>query len=349
MRAAVLKDIGRLDIEDVPVPDPGPGEVLVRVRACAICTTDVKIYRHGYSSFQPPLILGHELSGTIAAASPGVKGWQEGDRVAVGPNIACGHCWFCSKGLETACDDLRTIGVHMNGGFAEFIRVPTDAVRGGCLNRIPEEVSFEEATLLDPLSCALNASELSGIRAGDTVVVIGAGPTGCLNIEVARSLGARAIMVQRSLRRLEEARFVGADVYLSPLADDVKARVIEETGGRGADAVIVACNAPEAQQEALELVRKRGNVNFFGGLPKTSPTVPINSNLIHYGEFSVVGTHGGSSEHCRKALSLIADGRVQAKSYLTCRFPLGRLLRGIETVEKREALKVIIQPQGEES
>ena len=347
MKAAVLTNVGKLGIKDVPIPQPDSGGVVVKIEACAICTTDVKIYRYGYSGFNPPLILGHELSGTIYAIGSELTGWNEGDRVAVGPNIACGNCWFCSRGFPTACDNLRTIGVHMDGGFAEFVRIPAGAVKGNCFNLIPSGVSFEEATLLDPLSCAVNASELSNIKEGDTVVVIGAGPTGCLNVEVAKSLGAKVILVQRSLQRLDNARFTGADIYLSPLSDDIKAQVKEETKGRGADAVIVACNSPQAQEEALELVRKRGSVNFFGGLPKDSPTIKLNSNLIHYGEFSLTGTHGGSSEHCRKALSLIAEGKIKAKRYLTHKFSLSELLAGIETVEKKEGLKTIIKPGGQ--
>ena len=345
MKAAILTDVGELSIEDVPMPQPDTGGVVIRIEACAICTTDVKIYRYGYSGFKPPLILGHEISGTIHALGAEVSGWQEGNRVAVGPNIACGDCWFCSRGFHTACDNLKTIGVHMDGGFTEFVHIPGDAVKGDCLNLIPSEVSFEEAALTDPLSCAVNASELSDIREGDTVVIIGAGPTGCLNVEVSRSLGARVILVQRSLQRLDNARFTGADIYLSPLTDDIKARVMEETEGRGADEVIVCCNSPQAQEEALELVRKRGNVNFFGGLPRGSSTINLNSNLVHYAEFTVTGTHGGSSQHCRKAVSLIAEGKIKIKNYLTHEFSLSELLTGIETVEKKEGLKTIIKPR----
>jgi len=344
MKAAVLRTVGHLTVEEVPPPEADEGGVLVKVEACAICSTDVKIYRHGYSGFEPPLILGHELAGTIASVAPKVRGWRKGDRVAVGPNIACGECWFCRRGLATGCDNLRIIGVHMDGAFAEFVRVPAEAVRAECLNRIPAGVSFEEAALIDPISCAVNASELSGVKAGDTVVVIGAGPTGCMNVEVAKSCAARVILVQRSVKRLEDAAFTGADVCLSPTVDDVTARVREETSGRGADAVIVCCNAPEAQQDALQLVRKRGSVNFFGGLPKDSPHIQLNSNLVHYGEFSITGTHGGSSEHCRKALGLIAEGKVKAKRYLTHRFPLAQLLEGIAVVEGKQGLKVIVNP-----
>lgn len=343
MKAAILTDVGKLSIQDAPMPQPDSGGVVVRIEACAICTTDVKIYRHGYSGFQPPLILGHELSGTIHALGSCVTGWQKGDRVAVGPNIACSDCWFCLRGFPTACDNLKIIGVHMDGGFAEFVHIPDEAVKGGCLNLIPSGVSFEEAALIDPLSCAINASELSGIREGDTVVVIGAGPTGCLNVEVAKSLGAKVILVQRSPQRLKNAHFAEADVYICAGTEDVKSRVRQETEGRGADAVIVACNSSQAQEDALELVRKRGSVNFFGGLPKNEPTIKLNSNLVHYRELFITGTHGGSSEHCRRAVSLIATGKIKAKRYLTHQFYLEELLAGIETVERKEGLKTIIK------
>lgn len=346
MKAAILTDVGKLSIQDVPIPQPDSGGVVVKIEACAICTTDVKIYRHGYSGFRPPLILGHELSGTIHTLGSRVTGWKKGDRIAAGPNIACGDCWFCLRGLATACDNLKIIGVHMNGGFAEFVHIPGEAIKGGCLNLLPSGVSFDEATLIDPLSCAINANELSGIREVDTVVVIGAGPTGCLNVEVAKSLGARTILIQRSPERLKNAHFTGADVYICSGTEDVKSRVRQETKGRGADVVIVACNSSQAQEDAIEMVRKRGSVNFFGGLPKDSPAIRLNSNLVHYSELFITGTHGGSSEHCRKALSLIADGKIKAKRYLTHQFYLDELLVGIETVERKEGLKTIMKPKG---
>lgn len=344
MKAAVLKAIGQIALEDRARPAVDDGAVLIKVEACAVCSTDVKIYRHGYSGLRPPLVLGHELAGSISAVGNGVRGWREGDRVAVNPNIACGQCWFCRHALPTACDSLSTIGVHMDGGFAEFVIVPSQAVQADCLRRIPTGVSCEEATLTDPVSCAVNAAELSSIQAGDTVVVVGAGPTGCMNVEVARSRGARVILVQRSLHRLEDAGFTAADVFLSPLREDVTARIKEETGGRGADVVIVSCNSPQAQLDALGMVRKRGNINFFGGLPKNSSCIALDSNVVHYAEISITGTHGGSSEHCRRALDLIASGNVKARKYITDNFPLDDVLDGLAHTEQRRALKVVIHP-----
>jgi len=345
MKAAVLKDIERIRVEEVKEPVCSEDSIIVKVKACNICSTDVKIYRHGYSSIKFPLILGHELTGVIAEVGKSVRGYKEGDKVAVAPNIPCGKCYYCTKGMQTACDNLRTIGVHSNGGFAEYVLIPNLAIQQDCVNIIPDNVSFEEAALIDPVSCAINACELSKVKLGDTVVVIGAGPTGCLNVEICKNAGAgKIILVQRSIERLNKAKFTGADVYVSPLEEDVIQRVKEETKGRGADVVIVACPSAEAQRQAIEMVAKRGSVNFFGGLPKDNPFVNLNNNLIHYKECSVVGTHGGSSRHCQLALQLIASKKIKTKEYITHRLSLVNFLEGIDIVEGKKGLKVAIIP-----
>ncbi len=345
MRAAVLKDIGKIKIEEVKKPVCFEDSIIIEVKACNICSTDVKIYRYGYSSIKFPLILGHELAGVIAEIGKNVRGYKEGDKIALAPNISCGECYYCTRGMQTACDNLRIIGIHSNGGFAEYVLIPNLAIQQDCVNIIPGNVSFEEAALIDPIGCAINACELSKIKLGDTVVVIGAGPTGCLNVEICKDAGAeKIILVQRSIERLNKAKFTGADVYISPLKEDVIQRVKEETKGRGADVVIVACPSAEAQKQAIEMVAKRGSVNFFGGLPKDNPFVSLNNNLIHYKECSVVGTHGCSSRHCQLALQLIASKKIRSSKYITHRLSLVNFLEGINIAESKRGLKVAIIP-----
>jgi L-iditol 2-dehydrogenase len=347
LKAVYLKGIEDVAVTEAPDPRiPGQG-MLVRVDACAVCGTDVKMYRHGYAAAKLPLIPGHELAGRIERIEGSFPGFREGMRVAVAPNIPCGVCAYCRDGLQTACDSLVTIGVHRDGGFAELLALPAHAVEAGCVFPIPEGVASEEAALIDPASCAVNACELSRVKPGDTVVVLGAGPAGCLCVEVARSFGAsRTILVQRSAARLEQAAFTGAGVFVDSSREDPVARVLKETGGRGAEVVIVAAGTPEAQVEAMRMAAKRGNVNLFGGLPKSSPTIALDSNLVHYKEFSIVGTHGGSNRHCALALGMIADGRIKARQYVSRRFPLTEYLAALAAAEGKAGLRMFVNPGG---
>lgn len=345
MKAAFLTGVQSIELREAPPPKPSRGGLIVKVKACAICGTDIKMYKYGYSAAKFPLIPGHELAGTIAQVGENTRGYQEGDRVAVAPNIPCGKCFCCQRGMQTSCEKLQTIGIHRDGGFAQYVAIPAQAVEEGCVMPVPEGISFEEAALIDPVSCAINAAELSRVKVGDVVVVIGAGPVGCLNVEVSRAFGAQKIvLVQRSLSRLKEAEFTAADVYVSPLKEDIVGRVMEETKARGADVVIVACGSGQAQQEALKMVARRGNVNLFGGLPKDSPFIKFDSNLIHYKEAFVIGTHGGSTRQCKMALDMIASGKIKAKEYVSSRLHLTDFIKAIELAEQRKGLKIFINP-----
>jgi len=345
LKAAVLTGVKNLELREVPDPQPPRGGLIVKVETCAICGTDVKMYKYGYSAAKLLLIPGHELAGTIAEVGENIQGYREGERVVVAPNIPCGTCFYCQRGMQTSCDRLQTMGIHRDGGFAQYVMIPPQAVKQGCVISIPKGISFEEAALTEPTSCAINACELSRVKVGDVVVVIGAGPVGCLNVEVCRAFGAqKIILVQRSLPRLKQAKFTGADVYVSPLKEDVVKRIMQETGGRGADVVIVACGSGEAQEQALGMVAKRGNVNLFGGLPKDSPFIKFNSNVIHYKEVSVIGTHGCSTRQCKTALDMIASGKIKAKEYVSYRLGLSDFLQAIKLAEERKGLKIFVSP-----
>lgn len=242
------------------------------------------------------------------------------------------------------CDNLKAIGYHYNGGFAEYMVVPEDAVRNGCVNKIPGGVSFEEASIAEPLACVINGQSLSRVEVGDTVLILGAGPIGCFHAEFAACTGAgRVILADISPERIKMAQFTGS-ILVDTSKNDIKKIVAELTGGRMADRVIVAVGIPQPQEQALELVAKRGSVNYFGGLPKEKPFINFNSNLLHYGEFFVTGTHGSNPIHNKIALDLIAAGRVHAKKYITHAFALDNIGKGFEKAEKKEGLKIIIKP-----
>lgn len=346
MKAAVLEKIEDLGIKEVAKPFPRQGEILLRVKACAICGTDVKVYHHGHRLITFPRITGHEVTGEIVETGKGVEGYKVGDRVAVAPAVPCGKCFCCRRGHQEMCENLRAIGYFWDGGFAEYMVVPEVAVANGCVNCLPENISFEEGTLAEPLACVINAHELSEVELGDTVVVIGAGPIGCMHVELARVRGAsKIILVEISEGRLNQSKkIVSADVYVNSGKERAVERVKKETQGRGADKVIVACGSGKAQMEALQMVAIMGNINFFGGLPKDASCINFDSNIVHYKECSIVGTHGSSPRHNQLALRLIAGGRIEIGKLITHRLPLERLREGIEIAEKGKGLKVIIQP-----
>ncbi len=346
MKAAVLKGIENLEMEDISRPTPSPQEILIKVKACSICGTDIRVYHHGHKHMRFPRITGHELSGEIVEIGKRVEGHKLGDKVAIAPAIPCGKCYYCRRGMQSMCINLTALGYHYDGGFAEFMVVPENAVRNGCVNTIPSELSFEEAALAEPLACAINGQQLSQIGLGDTVVVVGAGPLGCIHLQLAKAKGAsRTILVELSKERIDFARkFAFPDVVVNPSSENAIQRIKEETKGRGADRIIVSCPSGKAQEESLSMVAPRGIINFFGGLPLDNPFIEFNSNLIHYGEFYVVGTHGSAPCHNELALSLISQKKVRIKELISHRLPLERLEEGLALAESKKGMKVLINP-----
>lgn len=345
MKAAILEEIGQLIIKDVPEPVCPARGLVIKVKACAICGTDIKVYHHGHKHIKFPRITGHEVAGEVVEAGKETKGFKKGDRVTVAAALPCGRCFYCHQGWPSMCDNLTAIGYHYDGGFAEYMAVPEVAYENDCVNRIKPELSFAEASLTEPLACVINGQELSGVGLGKVVVVIGAGPIGCLQVMLSHSLGARkVILADISPERLKVSEAASADIYLDSSKVNLKDEVLRITEGRGAEVVMVACSSGRAQEEALEIVAKRGNINFFGGLPKDKPFINFNSNLLHYGEFSVVGTHGSSPRHNALALDLIASQKILVKKLVTHGLPLEKIYEGFKITEKGQGLKTIIEP-----
>jgi L-iditol 2-dehydrogenase len=346
VRAAVLKGIENLEMEDVSRPTPSPEEILIKVKACSICGTDIRVYHHGHKHMRFPRITGHELSGEIVEIGKRVEGYKLGEKVAVAPAIPCGRCYYCRRGMQSMCINLTAIGYHYDGGFAEFMVVPEHAVLNGCVNPIPPALSFEEAALAEPLACAINGQQLSQIGLGDTVVVVGAGPLGCIHLQLAKVKGAsRTILVELSRERIDFAKKLAfPDIVVNPSLENAIQRIKEETKGRGADRIIVSCPSGKAQEESVSMVAPRGIINFFGGLPLDDPLIRFNSNLVHYGEFYVVGTHGSAPYHNELALNLISQGKIRVKELISHRLPLERLEEGLALAESKKGMKVLINP-----
>ena len=348
MKAAVLTALNNLSVQDVPMPEIDDGGVLVRVESCAVCGSDIRIYHHGNSRVKAPAIIGHEIAGQVVKVGSNVTKFKPGDRIAIGADVPCGECVFCEAGIGNNCQINYAMGYQFQGGFAQYLPLNRTVVNYGPVHRIPDHVSYDEAALAEPLGCALNALELSAIRLCDTVVIIGAGPIGCMLIEVSRLMGAtKIIVVQRSRPRLEMAKQFGADVYICSAEEDAIARVLEETGGLGADVVITANPSPQAQVDALHMAKNRARVNFFGGLPVSSQEVTLNTNIIHYKELFVHGAHGALPSHHQKAVDLIASGRMDMKRYFTHKFSLDDIAEAFEAAEGHAGMRVIVNPNRE--
>jgi L-iditol 2-dehydrogenase len=342
MRKAVLRGAGCLEIVETEMPSCREGGAVVKVEACAICGTDVESFIHGQRMAQLPPQLGHELSGVVVSLSHGVDLLSVGDRVVFNQSVPCGECADCGRGYENLCD--RTIRV--GGGFAEYIEIPPFALQRGNLLKMPDALSFRAATLTEALAAVVNGQDLLDITLGDTVLVIGAGAVGCLHGQLAKVRGAtKVIQADIKRERLEAARDVSrADVFLDSSSEHWHRRVQEETDGRGADKVIVACSSGRAQEEALQLVSKRGRVSYFGFTSKDTPWIKFDSNSCHYREYFVTGAFAYPRRQFKLALDLVTRGTVKAEGLVTHVYPLDQLARGMETMRQGLGLKIVIDP-----
>lgn len=347
MKAAILEGIDRLTLGDWPDPTlPDEDSLILKVHACAVCGSDIRILHYGNPRVKPPQIIGHEVAGEVVAVGRNVARFRLGDRVAIGADVPCGECHWCREGLGNNCAINYAIGYQFQGGFAEYMPLNALTLRFGAVHLIPEPLGYDAATLAEPLACCLNGLEMCDLRPGATVVVIGAGPAGCMLMRASRLYGAtRVIAVQRSRARLEAARTVGgADVVICAEEVDPVEAVREVTGGEGADAVITANSSVETHTQALRMVRNRGVVNLFGGLPRGAPPILLESNLIHYKELRLTGSHGSVPRQHRLALDLLATGVVRAEELITHRFGLGEIHAAFAAAEGHAGLKVVVHP-----
>ncbi|WP_326553506.1 zinc-dependent dehydrogenase [Micromonospora sp. NBC_01813] len=346
MKVVRFHSPGDVRIEEAPEPQPGPADVKIRVRACSTCGTDVKIRNFGHHHISPPRVMGHEIAGEVVEVGADVTGWQAGDRVQVIAAIPCGTCAECRRGRMTVCPNQESMGYHYDGGFAEHMVVPAKVLAVDGLNRIPDEVSYAEASVAEPLACVLNGQNLAGVGEGDDVVIMGSGPIGCLHVRLARSRGAaRVFLVDVNRERLDlAAGLVHPDATVCGAETDVIDEIKKLTDGRGADVVITATAAGVAQEQALQMAARQGRISFFGGLPKDKPIIACDSNLVHYRELTIVGANGSSPAHNAEALALIASGAVPVADLITHRLPLDQAVDAFDVVARGEAIKVTIEP-----
>ena len=345
MRAIVYNGVKNVELKEVKKPEVKDDTVIVKIHACAICGTDMKAYNFGIASIRPPVILGHEFTGEITEAGKAAKGFAPGDRVTMATTIPCGKCAMCRKALFNMCLDKMPVGTYIDGAFAEYLNVPFRGIEHGSLMKLPDKLSFDHGSICEPLGCVINSQNIAKIGFPDTVAVIGGGPLGLLQAETAKARGAvHTILIQRSRKRYEMAKAFSIDRLVCSENEDPVTAVMESTGGLGVDAVINAAPDIEAVKLAFKLVSKGGRISLFASVPKDNPFVDIDANQIHYGQISVLGASDSTPENHSHAMKLMAGGNITAEALITHTFKLEDFFKGVEAIQSREALKVIIKP-----
>jgi L-iditol 2-dehydrogenase len=342
MLAAVLYGKEQVQLERIPVPCIGPGDILVRVGAALTCGTDVKVFQRGYHArmIVPPAVFGHEFAGEVVAVGDSVTRFQPGQRVVAANSAPCLQCFYCKRGKVNLCEDL----MFNNGAYAEFIRIPARIVERNTWEVAPH-LSYQDAALAEPLACVVKGLDDTGLEAGDTMAVIGVGPIGSMFVRLAKLRGAQVIAIGRRRSRLEQTLKLGADrVIASEETLDPVAAVRELTGGLGADVVVEAVGQPQTWNWSVEMLRRGGLVNFFGG-PPSGTKVQLDTNLLHYSEITCRASFHHTPRAFREALDIIESGGVTAKDFVQAEEPLESLSKVMfRLMEGSGPLKTAIIP-----
>lgn len=344
MLAALFYAPHDVRMEERPVPQPGAGEVLLRVAAATTCGTDLKALRRGHPVLfqRTPAGFGHEVAGIVAATGSGVTQCAEGDAVVVANSAPCQRCFYCRRGDFSLCEDL----LFLNGAYAEYMLVPARIVRLN-LYHLPPATSFTAAALTEPLACALHGIEASNIRPDDTVAILGAGPLGLLLTALAGQRGARVIVSGRGTQRLALARHLGASMVIDAAelsADEQREAIRRETDRRrGVDVAIEAVGLPETWELATGLVRPGGLVNFFGGCPSDSH-VTLATRPLHYHELTIKGVFHHTPAYFARALELIGSRKIDVEALITANYPLSALLEVFALLQQKQGIKYALIP-----
>lgn len=340
MRSMLYLGPERIELRRVPVPRPGAGELLVRVRAALTCGTDLKTYRRGHPKFPPPFAFGHEFGGDVVAVGDGVDNFRPGMRVTANVFAECGHCFYCQRGQGNLCENL----VYNFGAFSEYMLIPASITRLTAFE-IPDGVSYEAAAIVEPLTTVVHGQARLAIQPGEQVAILGAGgPIGLLHQQLALRAGAgQVIAIGHSDRRLDTARQLGAGTVVNGRDRDPVEAVRDLTGGRGADVVIECAGTQAAWETAVEAVRKGGRVLWFGGLP-AGTMIGLDAARLHYGEITLLNVHGGTAQDSRAAFDLIVNGSVRTEALVSERLPLEGLEAALHHMLAGETIKAAILP-----
>lgn len=345
MKTACLTAAKTIELREAPRPRAPMDGLLLKMEACGVCGSDLRRWQEGPTP-GTYMIQGHELAGTVVETGSEVKGFQTGDRVAAAPDIHCGQCWYCRRGKFNLCTDLRLLGITVgyDGGFAEYVCLSNEVLTHGIVHRMPEGLSFQEGALAETLSSVLASHDHCGLSLGETLVVLGAGPIGCLHTVLGQARGARVIVAEPSPARRRIAAQFQPEAIIDVAGQNVVAEVMRLTDGLGADVVVCANPVSATQTQAVEMARRGGRVVLFGGLPKANPMVNLNANLIHYGEKVVLGAFSYHPSYHEEALRVLARQVVCAGKLITHVLPLSRIGEAFAIAASGEALKVMVEP-----
>ncbi len=345
MKAVVVHAPMEFGVEEVAVPAVPAGGLLLKVKACGLCGSDLRTLRSGHRKVTLPWTIGHEIAGEIIETGSDYQGgWKVGEHLAVGPVAYCGKCDFCFSGQYEYCEDYYEIGQRWPGGLAEYIAIPEESVRLGTIRSINADADMAAAAISEPVSSCVNAQEKGNVSLGDTVVIIGTGPIGCIHVALARARGATKIIVVDIIdERLKLAEAFGPDHTINASKTDLVAEVRRLTEGKGAEVIITATPSPVAQIQAVEMARKAGRILVFGGLPVDQSKPGVDMNIVHYNGLHIIGTTTFAPRHQMTALKLLLSGRIPAEKLIT-RFPLADFNAGAQMALDGKLLKAVFIP-----
>lgn len=346
MKAVVMTAPMTMPIQDVPVPTPENGGMLVKVEAVGLCGSDLRTIRSGHSKVRLPWILGHEICARVVDTAPGYAGrWKSGDRLSIGPNTYDPNDPYCIDGRHELSAQVREIAQAWPGGFAEYLAVPPESVRLGNLLPAPEEMPSEIAAIVEPGSSVVHAHERAQTHLGDTVLIMGTGPIGCIHLAVARASGAsQVIMADINDDRLKAAEAFEPDALINNATEDLGERVRQLTGGVGPTLVITANPAPVSQVAAVEVAAKGGRVVLFGGLPHDDSKPGVDMNLVHYKNLNLIGISKFAPRHFTMSQQLLKSGQIPGDKLVTHVMPLADFSEGLDLALAGKAIKVVFKP-----
>src|SRR5437879_2902347 len=342
MRAAMFYGPNKMIVEESPFYH-SENEATIKMDACAVCGYDARVFRNGHRKVKPPIILGHEICGrTLQEINTSRGVLSVGTRVVVLPTIPCLSCWYCNNQQYNLCNNLMEIGSTINGGFAEYVKIPQQVIKIGGIVPVPENLCNEEATLLEPLACCLNGfSRLGEIEKGGVIAIVGDGPIGLLHLQLSKKLyNMRSIVVGKIPFRMQMAERMGADAVFT-FGNGTEEGVSDFTGGRGADVVIVATSNPEALNFATKIAAKNSKVNLFSSFSNCNSFSP-DPNWLHYNQVSIMGSFSSTPLTLQKAMKLVSDGEVDLSKMVTNRYSLNEIEHAMSATEEFHGLRVVV-------
>ncbi len=346
MKAVLLFEAGRLEVRNVSIPECPIGGVLVKVKACGICSADAKMAANGHRALVYPRIPGHEIAGVVVESRTDCC--RVNDHVQVAPGMRCGTCRTCMTGRDNLCGKREIFGFTIDGGFSEYVAVPLEGSVVGAVQSIPDHLSFAEASLAEPLACCINAQDKMAVQRGDTVLVLGGGPLGLLHCISARYNGADAVWVSEvNPNRRNVADAFGASSAFDPAANDIDRAVAEATKDNGMDVIILACSDIVPDEKLLSLLAPGGRVSVFSGVSPLLSPPRMDIGRVHYNEISITGAYGCTADQNKRAMEIIASGNFPFKDLITHRTTIDAIQLGIDYTQSKSGLKSIMEVHDE--